>query len=277
MPDEKEIEWRLRSALDNMLEGCQIVDREWRYVYVNDAAARQGRRTKQELLGHTVMDMYPGIENTPLFSTLRDCMERRISQQIENEFVFPDGAKAWFEARIEPVPEGLLILSLDITTRKQLEQQMDAYRQRLEEAVAQRTSELAQANTKLAEEMDQHRRAEEGLLLRAAILDNVREPIFLINPAGDFLYINEAACKTYGYNHKEFLSMNIRQLLPSQDIESIESRLKQVLETRELDADAVHRRKDGSLMPVHVRQSLIKSKHGELIVSAICDVGRHSG
>lgn len=275
MPDEREMEQRLRSTLDSMLEGCQIIDRQWRYVYVNDAVAMQGRRTREELLGRTMTEMYPGIENTPLFSTLRECMQRRVSRRMENEFIFPDGSKGWFELLIEPAPEGILILSLDITARKQLEQQMDAYRNRLEEAVAQRTAELAQANAKLAEEMNQHRKAEEGLLMRAAILDNVRGPIFLTNPAGDFLYVNEAACKTYGYNHEDFLSMNIRQLLPPQDVELNEAHLKQVLEKRELDVDAAHQRKDASLMRVHIHQSLIKSKHGELIVSAICEVAGH--
>jgi len=271
MPDEREIDRHLRSSLDNMLEGCQVISREWRYVYVNDAVARQGRRTKEELLGRTMMEMYPGIENTPLFSTLRDCMQQRISQRLENESAFPDGSKGWFELRIEPVPEGVLVLSLDITASKQLERQMDAYRNRLEEAVAQRTAELAQANTKLAEEMNQHRKAEEGFLMRAAILDNVREPIFLTNPAGDFLYVNEAACKTYGYNHEDFLSMNIRQLLPPQDVELVRSHLKQVLEKQDLDVEMAHQRKDASVMRVHVRHSLIKSKYGELIVSAICE------
>ncbi len=34
-----------RQTLDTMLEGCQIIDRDWRYVYINEAAARHGRQT----------------------------------------------------------------------------------------------------------------------------------------------------------------------------------------------------------------------------------------
>jgi signal transduction histidine kinase len=37
---------------------------------------------------------------------------------MENEFTFPDGSKGWFELRFVPVPEGVCILSLDITENK---------------------------------------------------------------------------------------------------------------------------------------------------------------
>lgn len=114
-------EERYRRTLNNMLEGCQIIDYDWRYIYVNDTAALHGRREPEELLMHTMMEMYPGIENTELFKVLRHCMEARTHQRLENEFVFPDGDSGWFELSIEPVPEGLFILSVDITERKQAE------------------------------------------------------------------------------------------------------------------------------------------------------------
>jgi PAS domain S-box-containing protein len=112
-----------RSTLDGMLEGCQVVSYDWRYLYLNDAAASHSRHLREELLGHTMMEMYPGIENTEMFAVLRRCMEKRTTHQMENEFTFPDGSKAWFDLSMEPVPEGVLILSWDITERKKLEEQ----------------------------------------------------------------------------------------------------------------------------------------------------------
>src|SRR4030042_4419667 len=64
---------RLRETLDNMLEGCQIIGYDWRYLYVNDAAAAPGRTTKERLLGKTIMEAYGGIENTEMFSPPRKC------------------------------------------------------------------------------------------------------------------------------------------------------------------------------------------------------------
>jgi PAS domain S-box-containing protein len=40
---------------------------------------------------------------------------------MENEFVFPDGTIGWFELSIQPVSEGVFILSEDITERKRSE------------------------------------------------------------------------------------------------------------------------------------------------------------
>lgn len=113
-----------RSALDNMLEGCQIIGYDWRYLYVNDAVARQGRRAREELPGHTMMEMYPGIEDTEMFAALRRCMEKRTPHHMQNEFIFPDGSKGWFELSIQPVPEGIFILSLDITEQHRAEEEI---------------------------------------------------------------------------------------------------------------------------------------------------------
>ena len=113
---------RYHSLLDNMLEGCQIIDFDWRYIYLNGIATQQGRRNIEEMLMHTLMELYPGIEDTALFAALRTCMQQRISIQLENQFVYPDGSTAWFDLRIEPVPEGIFILSIDITDRKQAEE-----------------------------------------------------------------------------------------------------------------------------------------------------------
>jgi PAS domain S-box-containing protein len=115
-------EAKFRHLLDAMLEGCQIIGYDWRYLYVNDAVAQNGHQAKEILLGHTMMEIYPGIENTDLFAALRRCMNERMPQQMENEFVYPDGMKGWFELSIQPVPEGIFILSIDITGRKRAEE-----------------------------------------------------------------------------------------------------------------------------------------------------------
>jgi PAS domain S-box-containing protein len=104
----RQAEERYRNTLDNMLEGCQIIDFDWRYVYANEAAARQGHSKPEELLHRTMMEVYPGIDHTEMFRVLRRCMEERQSESIENEFTFQDGTMSQFELMIEPIPEGLL-------------------------------------------------------------------------------------------------------------------------------------------------------------------------
>src|SRR5664279_3760221 len=107
------------TTLENLLEGCQIIDFEYRYLFINNAAAKQGKKTSEELLGHKMMEMYQGIEITPMFSILRQCMQERIPRQMENKFNFDDGTNGWFHLSFEPVPEGVFIMSTNITDRKQ--------------------------------------------------------------------------------------------------------------------------------------------------------------
>jgi len=117
------VEGYSRNIMDNLLEGCQIIGPDYRYLFVNDAAAGKGRRPKERLFGRTMTEAYPGIDNTPMFSVLRQCMADRIPCRMDNQFVFPDGTQGWFDLRFEPVPEGVFILSLDITERKRIEEE----------------------------------------------------------------------------------------------------------------------------------------------------------
>jgi putative nucleotidyltransferase with HDIG domain/PAS domain S-box-containing protein len=119
------------SVLDNLLEGCQVLSHEWRYLYVNAAVARHARLPRETLLGSVITDLYPGIERTEMFALLRRCMDERTAGHIENRFTYPDGSSACFELRIEPVPDGLFVLSLDITERKQAERSMRRQIERL--------------------------------------------------------------------------------------------------------------------------------------------------
>lgn len=122
-------ETRYHGTLDGMLEGCQIIGYDWRYLYLNDTAAWHGQHEKENLIGRTLMECYPGFERTDVFPVLRRCMTERVGARVENEFTHADGATSWFELSIQPVPEGIFILSLDITERKramhQIREQLD--------------------------------------------------------------------------------------------------------------------------------------------------------
>ncbi|MGC8653890.1 MAG: PAS domain-containing protein [Candidatus Kryptoniota bacterium] len=110
-----------RNVINSITEGIQIIGFDFRYKYLNDVAAKQGRQNKEDLLGKTMMQAYPGIENTDMFARLRRCMENRTVDSMENEFVYPDGTKRWFRLVFYPLNEGILIYSLDIDDWKKSE------------------------------------------------------------------------------------------------------------------------------------------------------------
>jgi PAS domain S-box-containing protein len=146
---QRQSEARYRAALDTMLEGAQIIGFDWRYLYLNDSAARYGRMPKEELLGHTVMEKYPGIEVSQMFADMAECMQFRQPHMGEYHFEYPDGRNAWFEFSIQAVPEGIFILSLDITARREADEAMRRVNQVLEQRVAERTAQLQAANLEL--------------------------------------------------------------------------------------------------------------------------------
>ena len=114
----------LRTTLDEIIEGIQIISRDWRYLYVNKAVAQQGRKTPSELLGKSMEECYPGIENSSVFSDFRYVMQQRVPKRLENEFTYEDGQRKWFELFIQPHTEGILIRSIDISERKKFEEKL---------------------------------------------------------------------------------------------------------------------------------------------------------
>jgi len=115
---------RYRATLDSLLEGFQVLSPDWTYLYVNPAAARHGRSTPAQLMGRRMTELYPGIEQTPLFEKLERCMTKGEVASFENLFTFEDGSTRWFEIRIQPVPEGVCVHSVDIQARKDAESRL---------------------------------------------------------------------------------------------------------------------------------------------------------
>lgn len=112
----------LRSIIDHLLEGMAIVSPEWRYLYLNQRAVAQAQKSRESLLGRTMMECEPGFEKTALFRALAECMDQHTARVIENELTDPDGRRGWLEISVEPTSAGLLLRTIDITARKEAEQ-----------------------------------------------------------------------------------------------------------------------------------------------------------
>lgn len=135
----------MTKILDNLLEGFQLIGFDWKYLYVNDAVVKQSKYDSgKDLIGYTMMEKYPGIENSKMFELLKTCMTKRVSANMENEFTFPDNTVGWFELRMEPVPDGVIILSVDITERKKLDMEKQEYCKALEEMLFMTSHEVRQ-------------------------------------------------------------------------------------------------------------------------------------
>ncbi|HEU4718573.1 MAG TPA: ATP-binding protein [Bacteroidia bacterium] len=133
---------------DNMIEGVQVIDPRDRYVYLNAAAIAQSRTSKEELIGKTMQEKYPGIGDSELYRQITTCRQQRSACSMLNHFEFPDGTEGWFDLRLEPVEEGVLIMSFDISKQKQMEKELQRMNEELERRVDERTKELQDSLTR---------------------------------------------------------------------------------------------------------------------------------
>ncbi|MFM2018023.1 MAG: two-component sensor histidine kinase [Bacteroidota bacterium] len=168
-------------SLDDLMEGYQLIDFDWRYIYVNKTVVKHSRcNSAQELIGYTMMEKYPGIENTRLFEILKDCMTERVSTVMENEFTFPDGSTGVFDLRIEPVPQGLFILSVDVTERKKKERERVKYISSLErmlEVTSNCVQEPADEMMSISKSLASHKIKPEELKVVASNIRNSAEKL----------------------------------------------------------------------------------------------------
>lgn len=113
-----------RSLMESMQEGLQVLSPDWRYLFVNEAVAKQAMTIRDELHGSSLLERFPQIVGTEVFKRMEACMKNRTSDFLENDFVFRDGTVRSFQVSIQPVPQGLMMLTVDITQRKDAENKL---------------------------------------------------------------------------------------------------------------------------------------------------------
>jgi len=134
---------RIEQILASMTDGFAILDRDWRYVYVNQRAAEITRRPPEELLGKRLWDLFPDEVGGASYRQLQKAMQENVAVHYET---FYATFGRWFEVRGYPAEEGLALYVADITEKKNIEL---AVKHELEAQVAEKTRELAQRNEAL--------------------------------------------------------------------------------------------------------------------------------
>lgn len=106
---------RFSIELDDLDAGIQIIDNDFRFIYVNEAAARQSRQPKEAIINKTLFEVYPGFENSPAYKFLDRCIKDQIADHMQDEFEYIDGEKRTYEVYAKPIKDGVLIFSSDVT------------------------------------------------------------------------------------------------------------------------------------------------------------------
>jgi PAS domain S-box-containing protein len=129
---------RSDAVLASIADAFYLLDREWRFIYVNDAAEPLLQTTRGALLGRTLWEAFPDVAGSPFEGPYRDAMAG--GRPTSAEAYFPP-LGTWFDVRSYPWGGGLMVHFRDIGARKAAE----AERERLlaDAEVARREAEAA--------------------------------------------------------------------------------------------------------------------------------------
>lgn len=120
---------RIGALLETMTDGFVVLDRDWRYVYVNRRAGEIFNRLPSLLVGKVIWEEFPEGVGQPFYHAYQRVMQERLAAQIEEHYAPWD---RWFENRIFPSDDGISIYFQEITERKHAEQQLALASQRLQ-------------------------------------------------------------------------------------------------------------------------------------------------
>src|ERR1700687_2270840 len=153
------------SILSSITDTHLLFDRQWRFLYVNDAAVRATGRPREQIIGQILWDLYPDIVETEMGRQYRRAMDERVTIKFEFHYERPN---TWWDTRFYPVPAGLAVFATDITERKRA------------------AHASVEAERKYRD-----------------IFENAGEGIFQTTPEGKYIVANPALARMHGFDSPE--------------------------------------------------------------------------
>jgi PAS domain S-box-containing protein len=102
-------------VLENMSDALVMLDRSWRYTYVNQRAGALFGRAPQDLVGKHIWTEFPEGVGQPFHRAYEASMADLQPRQIE---AFYPPWNRWYENRICPSEDGIAIFFSDVTERR---------------------------------------------------------------------------------------------------------------------------------------------------------------
>jgi PAS domain S-box-containing protein len=232
---------RTRIVLEEIDEAFVALDWEYRYVFANGHACRLLGTSRDEMLGHKLLALFPKLRGSALERGFRAAMELGVPSAMEWRSPILD---AWVETRIYPTSAGVTAYFHDIDERKRKELQRD------ELLAALRDSE------------ERYRQ----------LFQSESDAILLIDhESGRLLEANPAAAATYGYTTEELVGLTDLDLSGEPEVTRSTTQAAVVGENVAVPT-RMHRRKDGTTFAVEMTGRVFSLQGRMVRVAAVRDV-----
>jgi len=230
----------------------------------------------------------PYTEHQKLFTTeswarlstaLPHTQDTGIPYELELELLRKDGSQGWMWVRGEAVLDtsgatvGLRGVALDITERKQAEEQIKRLNTELEQRVADRTVQFQTANRQLESELAERELTEEALRESEERFRRLSEAAFEainIHDGGVLLDANEKYYAMFGFKPKELMGKQVMSLTIAP--EAIEAVKKEIATGGVGPYESTGLRKDGTRFPMEIRVRGLEYKGRKVRMAAIMDI-----
>ena len=126
--------------VDGLQDGLFVLDRQWRFLYVNRRAARDVGREPAELIGRNIWEVFPALLGTEQEAAYRKAMDERAMVALETPGAMAPG---WFRLAASPTAQGIAVVRTDITDRRRAEAALRASEQKFARAFHGSTSAMA--------------------------------------------------------------------------------------------------------------------------------------
>ncbi|RAV99241.1 PAS domain S-box protein [Pseudochryseolinea flava] len=214
--------------------------------------------SKDELIGKTSQELKLIEHDQHRGDAIRALMEKQKVVTGEGRIRTKKGDFKWASISVilvtideEPC---LMAVMIDITDRKNAEDKIKSINENLERTVVQKTKRVFEAE-----------------LEYRSVIEQANDGIFISDSHGNYLDVNDSACKMLGYTKEELLKMNTMDVLPAEDRVSRPPNFDALMKGQAMLTTRRLQKKDGTAIPVEISARMLSNGKMLGIVRDITD------
>ncbi|HMK76060.1 MAG TPA: PAS domain S-box protein [Thermodesulfobacteriota bacterium] len=222
-----------RTLVENLPQKIFLKDKNSVYLSCNENYSRDLKMGPAEIVGKTDYDFYPKELAEKYRADDKRIMESRKTEDIEERYI-QDGKEIIVHTVKTPIKDekgrvvGILGIFWDITKSKHADDELKKYRERLEELVEERTTELRMANEQFGREIIERRQLEEVLREYQKAIEASKDMIAVVDRNYNYLLANNAFLKYRDMDREQVVGRSVPELLGKDVFEGV---IKKSLDT----------------------------------------------